>query len=90
MGSDLDANVKRLGLAAFRIAMILSGLRMLEEGISSSIVCSDTDFSTALTIAMLLEKHANAVYGSLPKNGMKGVKLKFFEMLPEKFNRQVF
>lgn len=90
MGNDLDANVKRLGLAAFRIAMILSGLRMVEEGISFSVVCREVDFSTALSISQILEKHANSVYRSLPKNGMKGVKLQFFEALPKQFDRRRF
>src|SRR5665647_2019563 len=66
LGNDLEANIKRLGLVTFRMAMILSALRMLDDGdLSASLVCSDTDFTTALSIATTLEKHAVAVYKSL-------------------------
>ena len=91
LGNDLEANIKRLGLVTFRMAMILSALRMLDDGdLSGSLVCSDTDFTIALSIATTLEKHAVAVYKSLPNNGMKGTKLKYFEALPTQFDRQTF
>ena len=91
LGNDLEANIKRLGLATFRIAMIFSALRLPERGNNShTIVCSNTDFLTALTIATILEKHAIAVYKSLPNKGMTGMKLNFFEALPGKFTRQTF
>jgi len=91
LGNDLEANIKRLGLVAFRIAMMFSALRLAESGtISSSIVCSEADFSTALTIGTILEKHTIAVYKNLPHSGMKGIKFKFFESLPKEFDRQTF
>ncbi len=91
LGNDLEANVKRLGLAAFRIAMILSALRIPDEGnISHTRICSDTDFSTALKIAILLEKHANAVFKCLPNAGVRSMRLKFYEALPRKFDRKTY
>ena len=89
LGRDFDANIKRLGLITFRIAMIISGLRILEDGdLSSPMICSDRDFETAMTIATTLEKHAIAVFQNLPNNDLKGIKLKFFEKLPQQFDRQ--
>lgn len=89
LGRDFDANIKRLGLITFRIAMILSALRILEEGeLTNPMICSDLDLQTAMTIAATLEKHAIAVFQNLPNNGLKGIKLKFFEKLPPQFDRQ--
>ena len=86
---DFDANIKRLGLITFRVAMILSALRILEEGeLPNPMICSDLDFQTAMTIAATLEKHAIAVFQNLPNNELKGAKLKFFEKLPPQFDRQ--
>jgi hypothetical protein len=89
LGRDFDANIKRLGLITFRIAMILSALRIMEEGeLPSPMICSDRDFETAMTIATTLEKHAISVFKNLPNNELKGIKLTFFEKLPAKFDRK--
>jgi len=89
LGRDFDANIKRLGLITFRVAMILSALRILEEGeLPKPLICSDLDFQTAMSIAITLEKHAIAVFQNLPNNELKGAKLKFFEKLPLQFDRQ--
>jgi hypothetical protein len=89
LGRDFDANIKRLGLITFRVAMIFSALRILETGgLPNPMICSDLDFQTAMTIATTLEKHAIAVFQNLPNNDLKGAKLKFFEKLPPQFDRQ--
>lgn len=89
LGRDFDANIKRLGLITFRIAMILSALRILEEGeLPNPMICSGVDFKTAMTIATTLEKHAIAVFQNLPNNNLRGKKLEFFEKLPQQFDRQ--
>lgn len=89
LGNDFDANIKRLGLITFRIAMVLSAMRIMEDGeISNPMICTDTDFNTAMAIATTLEKHAIAVFKNLPSNELNGTKLKFFEGLPDQFNRQ--
>jgi hypothetical protein len=91
IGNDFNANSRRLGLITFRIAMVLSALRILETGdISDSITCTDTDYKTALSIVFTLEKHAIAVFQNLPNNNLKGLKLKFLNSLPNEFNRQVY
>lgn len=89
LGNDFNANIKRLGLITFRIAMILSVLRILEDGnVNSPIVCADVDFQSALQLAITLEKHAVAVYKNLPSHELKGKQQKFFDKLPVKFDRQ--
>jgi len=90
LGNDLEANIKRLGLATFRIAMIFSALRLMgERKIPESIVCDETDFRTALSITFTLEKHALAVYNNLP-NKLRGTKMTFYNALPEEFNRKTY
>ncbi|MCY1722108.1 DUF3987 domain-containing protein [Prolixibacteraceae bacterium Z1-6] len=89
LGNDFNANSRRLGLITFRIAMVLRTLRILEDGdYSNPLICSETDFQTAIQIAFTLEKHAIAVFQNLPNNDLKGVKLKFYNALPDNFNRQ--
>lgn len=89
IGNDFNANTRRLGLITFRIAMVLRTLRILDDGdYSNPLWCTDTDFQTAIKIAFTLEKHAIAVFQSLPNNNLKGIKLKFYDALPESFNRQ--
>ena len=57
---------------------------------SNPLICNETDFQTAIQIAFTLEKHAIAVFQNLPNNDLKGVKLKFYDALPENFNRQAY
>ena len=122
IGRDFNASIKRLGLITFRIAMILTALRLLESPqlapqlapqlvtpshllsnpldghieqvtenshqLSKVLICSDLDYETAITIAATLEKHAIAVYQTMPSNNLKGICLIFFEKLPQQFDRQ--
>ena len=91
LGRDFDANIKRLGLITYRVAMILSALRILETGeLPNPMICSEIDFQSAISIATTLERHAIAVYQNLPNNELKGIKLKFFEVLPKQFDRQTY
>lgn len=91
LGNDFEANIKRLGLIAFRIAMILSSLRRInDDKIGDPFICNDTDFRTALTLTTTLEKHAVAVFQNFPGKKLDGIKQKFYDALPEKFNRQIY
>jgi len=91
LGDDFDANTKRLGLITFRLAMILSALHVLEDGkLQPEIICRDIDFSTALTIASTLEKHAIAVYQNLAENTLSSTRQKFFDALPDCFTRKIY
>ena len=89
MDNDFNASSRRLGLITFRIAMVLSALRMLEDGHFPEVLeCSDTDFEVASQIAFILEQHAIAVFRTLPDNHAKTIRLSFFMALPIGFTRQ--
>jgi len=92
-GIDYMATVRRLGLISFRIAMILSALRIMETGnLTDRIVCSDVDFETSLQMITVLVKHASKVFSELPAEPQlprrKNQKEKFLDALPAQFNRQ--
>src|SRR5574344_3159111 len=54
-GADYLATVRRLGLITFRMAMILTALRIMDDGdIHSPLVCRDNDFNTALSMVKIL------------------------------------
>ncbi len=57
-GLDIVASVRRLVVITFRIAMILSLLRIIDgKEPSNLIVCDDSDFRTAITMARVLLQH---------------------------------
>ncbi|MDR1347427.1 MAG: DUF3987 domain-containing protein, partial [Prevotellaceae bacterium] len=92
-GVDYLATVRRLGLITFRMAMILTALRIMENGnITNPMICSDTDFNTALELVKILIQHAAKVYETLstevetPKQPNQ--KQQFLEALPPEFSRQ--
>jgi hypothetical protein len=71
--------------------MVLSTLRIIENGdISDPMICSDQDFETAISISTTMEKHAAAVFKNMPKNGLKGKSLAFYDRLPQQFDRQTY
>ncbi|HAH22801.1 MAG TPA: DNA primase [Prolixibacteraceae bacterium] len=91
-GMDYMATIRRLGLIAFRLAMVLSTLRMLETGdFSDKHDCTEEDFQATLAIVNVLVKHASYVYSELPEDStppkQKNRKEQFLDQLPEKFNR---
>ncbi|MCR5038937.1 MAG: DUF3987 domain-containing protein [Bacteroidales bacterium] len=70
LGDGLIPFVRRLGLVCFRIAMVLTVLRCEERQpminpLSQTLVCNDTDFQTAMTIANCLINHTAHVYANL-------------------------
>jgi hypothetical protein len=92
-GVDYLATVRRLGLITFRVAMILTVLRIMETGhIQSPMICSDTDFNTALELVKVLIQHAAKVYYALPAEAetpkQPNQKQLFLETLPPEFSRQ--
>lgn len=87
--------VKRLGLNIYRMAMIFTALRKFENAESANqLVCTDTDFSTALRLAEIYLHHALLMFNNLPKQSeethFKGsdLKRKFYGELPNDFTRQ--
>lgn len=99
LGRDFVANIYRMGLSAYRIAMILSITR-LEDATSlpERIICKDEDLKCALIIADTLMQHAARIFSTLLPNkeggDVMGIKLspkseKLFAALPASFNRQM-
>ena len=97
-GLDIVASVRRLGLITFRVAMILTSLRLMDgKPIQSVIVCDDTDFRTSLIMARVLLQHTANVFGQLPStdsNATRGTVTvlcqTFFDSLPSEFNRRTY
>jgi hypothetical protein len=94
-GLDYLATVRRLGLIFFRICMVLSALRLLEqEKLPVRMECSDTDFEIAAAMIRVLVKHSSRVFSELPEEvkpiSRKNMKEEFLEALPPEFNRQTF
>lgn len=92
-GADYLATVRRLGLITFRIAMILTALRMMDDGdIHSPLVCRDSDFNTALSMVKILVQHASMVFQQLPSEAVtptpKNQKQQFLDELPQEFCRK--
>jgi hypothetical protein len=94
-GVDYIGTVRRLGLIAFRIAMIFTTLRILETGNFTEIqFCRDDDFQAVLSMIRVLVRHASHVYSELPVDEKptkpKDKKEKFLDRLPKTFTRQIY
>lgn len=99
-GEYIIASVRRLGLSAFRIILILSALRIMETGeIPTKLICTDDDFTTALTICSTLMVHTGKIFSTLPQveenpSGplSSSRQQQFFNALPEDttFSRQTY
>jgi len=94
-GEDYIGTVRRLGLITFRIAMILTALRIMDNGkLRSPLVCSDTDFAIAMEMVKVLVQHAAHVFQQLPTDTTAKVqpnqKQQFLNMLPAEFDRTTY
>ena len=94
-GIDYVGTIRRSGLIAFRMMMVISVLRILETGeLSNQLICENNDFESALKMIKLLVKHAAKVYSDLPeepiKTKPKNRKERFLNALPYTFNRQTY
>jgi hypothetical protein len=92
---EIIASVRRLGLISYRIMMIFSALRIMEDGeINQTMYCSDTDFQNTLDMITILVKHSSYVYSQIAqetyKPKPKHKKEQFLEKLPYHFNRQIY
>ena len=81
-GYDMVASVRRLGLITFRLAMILSVLRLEGDEIDCKrqLICTDDDFNVAMEMTKTLVTHAVEVYHEMGENAenanaQTGVKL---------------
>ena len=97
-GLDIVASVRRLGLITFRLAMILTTLRLMDGKTKSDVlVCDDTDFRTVLIMDRVLLQHTANVLGTLPaidsssaSKSQPANRQLFFDMLPHDFNRSTY
>ena len=97
-GMDIVASVRRLGLITFRLAMIITSLRLMDgQSVADVIVCDDTDFRTSLIMAEVLIRHAADVFSKLPTADGTALSVsntiarqKFYDQLPSEFNRQTY
>lgn len=102
LGLDIVASIRRLGLIAFRISMILSTLRILEHGsVSSPMVCANIDFQSTLSMIKALLKHTAKVFQELmpdivvetmraSSNEPTQIRQTLFYNLPADFDRQTY
>lgn len=100
LGEEIIASVRRLGLITFRIAMILSSVRMMDNGrYVTDLECLDNDFNASMTISRALLQHTARVFKELPRtatqseqsSSQKTVRRQLFiDALPDEFDRQTF
>ena len=98
LGYDFLASVRRLGLITYRIAMILSVLRIHEFGeVPNPLMCEDEDFNTAVTIVQILIQHASRVFQEFPQTATLNpqrqstqLRQRFFDALPTLFDRSTY
>ncbi|MBB4119494.1 hypothetical protein GGR32_001796 [Mesonia hippocampi] len=89
------ATIRRLGLIAFRIMMLFTAFRIMEDGdVNATKECEDIDFENALTIISILVKHSSKVFNDLPIEQKATKRLnrkeRFLESLPKQFSRQEY
>ena len=87
------ATIRRLGLIAFRMMMIFSVFRIMEDGdVSSLRLCEDSDFKNSLSIIVVLVKHSSKVFNDLPMEPKTKKRMnkkeRFINLLSIKFTRQ--
>lgn len=80
---NATAVVKRYGLITMRIAMTLSGYRIMEAGWQvAEYTCLDEDFQAALHIVLTCMKHANHVSTMMKNTASRGKVKNFYKLLP--------
>ena len=96
---DIVGSVFRLGLICYRIAMVLSAIRMMETGkFTTELICTGEDFRTAINIIHTLAVHMTRIFDEMSaKNNTRSAALaksakrqKFYSALPEEFGRKEY
>lgn len=104
LGDDIVATVRRLGLITFRLAMVLSVLRLTETDIDittmDTLMCDDRDFRIAMEMSDVLINHAASVFSNLLRQPqrrdfvapetMNYTEKKVLEQLSKRFTRQEY
>ncbi len=94
LGDAIIASVRRMGLITFRIAMVLSALRLADrKTLPELIYCSDQDFHSAMTIARVALSHTVRVYHELNSHELASIategagrKKELLRQLPDEFD----
>ena len=94
LGDSIIASVRRMGLITFRMAMVLSVLRLADKKkLPELLYCSDDDFTSAMTIARVALCHTVRVYRELtcrelahPAAEGAGRKQELLRLLPDEFD----
>lgn len=92
LGEDSIASVRRIGNMQFRIAMLISTIRMLEEDNVQTIVeCKDIDFEIAEILARWFMNHTKKIYTHLPNQPkyykeLKTIDARLLDKLPDTFS----
>ena len=74
-GDDARSVVARMGVIVFRIAMILSALRGFStENNNAQLICSDVDFSAAMSLGKLYLEHAKVMMEGTPDSSVPEAK----------------
>ena len=104
LGDDIVSTVRRLGLITFRLAMVLSVLRLTETDVDittmDTLICDDRDFYIAMKMSDVLISHAASVYSNLLRQPqrrdfvapetMNYAEKKVLEQLSTRFTRQEY
>jgi hypothetical protein len=90
---DYIATVRRMGIIAYRIAMLFTALRIMEDGdVNPKRECEEGDFNNTMTIIAVLIQHSSQVFNALPADTKlptrSNRKERFLENLPSQFSRQ--
>jgi len=94
-GGGAGSTVYRLGLISFRIAMILSVLRNMDDLSSiKELECTHQDFETSMNLIDVFFEHSMVMYSLLPKQSTTAINPKlrqFYILLPKegKFPRKM-
>ncbi len=90
-GNEATSTLFRLGVSAYRIALILSLLRTYQQNqYPQTVLCTETDFKTALSLAEVLLEHALRVAETFPRTTdapTPALQAKFLHTLPNQFQR---
>lgn len=102
-GEDILASIRRLGLIAYRLMMVFSALRMMDEPGATRLVCRDDDFLRAMQMIDVLVAHTLSIFRQLshaPASGADGsaqapdfrslYQRQFYQRLPADFSRQEY
>lgn len=98
-GEHIIASIRRIGVITFRMAMILTALRLVGSGNRLHVydlTCSDEDFSNTLIITQCIIEHTTIIYSELPEPStsltmktpyLQALLEKIYNSLPQTFNQ---